>query len=243
MANKLSADALNKMVDSLRSAHKEHLVSIVLYGSAALGEVAEWRTDYNLLVALHSIGPADLRAAQTAAREWTNLGHPLPVYFTASELKEAADVFPIEFYRMATAHKVLFGADPFEGLELSQTYLRHQTEYELRSKLVQLRRLYIPVSSNVKKLTELMCQSLLSFADLFRPALILFGEVPPVSQSECIQRTAERLHLDPAPLNRILGLCEAKDAGSLTENDANELFANYLTQIESVIRAVDQITE
>jgi len=44
--------------------------------------------------------------------------------------------------------------------------LRHQTEYELRTKLIQLRRLYIPASVSVEKLLALMSDSLASFAAL-----------------------------------------------------------------------------
>ncbi|MEO7505590.1 MAG: hypothetical protein ABIZ95_00010 [Pyrinomonadaceae bacterium] len=243
MANRFGSGALQRLVDDLRSTHGDNLVSVVLYGSAAAGETAEWRTDYNLLVALNSITPADLRAAQAPTREWQKLGHPLPVYFTAGELLDAADVFPIEFQRMANARKILFGADPFTGLELSNAHLRHQTEYELRSKLIQLRRLYIPASLSTKKLVDLMCQSLLSFSDLFRAVLLLLGSEAPVTQAECVGLTAEKLGLDPAPFTRILSLGESADEPSLSDAEANELFGNYLTQIESVITAVDQIAE
>ena len=42
--------------------------------------------------------------------------------------------------------------------------LRHQCEYELRSKIIQLRRLYIPAARSVEKLCDLMSDSLASFA-------------------------------------------------------------------------------
>jgi hypothetical protein len=241
MANKLDDAALKAMVDRLHNAHGENLVSVVLYGSAALGEVADWRTDYHLLVALNYIAPGDLRASQGPSREWTRAGHALPVYFTAEELNDAADVFPIEFQRMAVARKVLFGPDPFIGLEPSQVYLRHQTEYELRSKLIQLRRLYIPAAGSAKKLSDLMCQSLLSFADLFRAVLVLFGEEAPPSQSESVQRTAELLQLDATPFERLLKLCGQEGESTLSETEADELFASYLQQIEAVINAVDHL--
>lgn len=243
MANRFSSGALQQLVDDLRSTHGDNLVSVVLYGSAAAGETAEWRTDYNLLIALNNITPADLRAAQAPTREWQKLGHPLPVYFTAGELNAAADVFPIEFQRMASARKILYGADPFTGLELSNAHLRHQTEYELRSKLIQLRRLYIPASLSSKKLVDLMCQSLLSFSDLFRAVLLLLGTNAPVTQTECVLLTAEKLGLDQTPFTKVLALCESADEPALSEAEANELFGNYLTQIESVITAVDQIAE
>ena len=136
-------EALNGLVEDLKATHGDNLASIVLYGSAAAGDQIELRSDYNLLIALNRITPEDLRLAQPPIREWQRLGHPLPVYFTVEELSDAADVFPIEFYQMANARIVLYGKDPFELVQLSDENLRHQTEYELRSKLIQLRRLYL----------------------------------------------------------------------------------------------------
>ena len=46
---------------------------------------------------------------------------------------------------------------------------------ELRSKLIQLRRHYIPASISIEKLCDLMSDSLSSFAVLFRAVLVLFG--------------------------------------------------------------------
>lgn len=241
MANKLNDDTLKEMVNRLRAAHGDNLVSVVLYGSAALHEIADWRTDYHLLVCLQRIAPNDLRASQAPSRGWTRAGNSLPVYFSVEELTEAADVFPIEFQRMASARKVLFGSDPFTGLELSQGYLRHQTEYELRSKLIQLRRLYIPASTSAAKVSDLMCQSLLSFADLFRAVLVLMGQDASPSQTECIRQTVAVLHLDEIPFERLLRLCAQEGESTLSETEADELFAAYLEQIEAVIKAVDQL--
>src|SRR6476620_6431077 len=180
MVNTAIKEALSGLVEDLRATHGTNLASIVLYGSAAAGDHVELRSDYNILIALNRITPEDLRQAQAPMREWQRLGHPLPVYFTVEELSDAADVFPIEFHQMANARIVLYGRDPFEFVKLSDMNLRHQAEYELRSKLIQLRRHYIPASISIEKLCDLMSDSLASFAALFRAVLMLHGEEPPV---------------------------------------------------------------
>src|SRR3954451_17617099 len=199
MSKLIVQEALNHLVDDLRSTHGDNLASVVLYGSAAAGDHVELRSDYNLLIALHRIGPDDLRTAQAPMREWQRLGHPMPVYFTVEELNDAGDVFPIEFHQMAKARVVLFGKDPFEFVQLSDQNLRHQTEYELRSKLIQLRRLYIPASISIEKLCDLMSDSLASFAAIFRAVLLLHGKEAPVAKPDCVRATAELLKLDPEP--------------------------------------------
>ncbi|HEX3183294.1 MAG TPA: nucleotidyltransferase domain-containing protein [Pyrinomonadaceae bacterium] len=233
-------EALRELVDDLRATHGENLASVVLYGSAAAGDDVEVRSDYNLLIALNRITPEDLRMAQAPMREWQRLGHPLPVYFTVEELSDAADVFPIEFHQMANARVVLHGHDPFEFVQLSTANLRHQTEYELRSKLIQLRRLYIPASVSIEKLCDLMTDSLSSFAALFRAVLLLFGEAAPVGKPDVVRATARLVKLDPSPFERIFQL---RNDGNLpsSEKEANDLFAAYMFQIEQVVEAVDEL--
>jgi predicted nucleotidyltransferase len=240
MPKKMDAIALTNLVDELRTAHGENLASVVLYGSAAAGDHTGLRSDHNLLIALNRITSEDLRLSQAPMREWQRLGQPMPVYFTVEELNDAADVFPIEFLQMEQARKVLYGRDPFEFIKISRANLRHQTEYELRTKLIQLRRLYIPASTSIEKLSSLMSASLASFAALFRAVLILHRQEPPITKPDTVRATVRLLELDASPFERIFEL-RANDRLSLTETEANKVFAAYLTQIERVIEVVDRL--
>ena len=244
MAIKITQDTLRIFVEDLRSTHGENLAAVVLYGSAAVGDVVEQQFGYNVLVALHSITPQDLRIAKAPIREWQRLGQPLPVYFTLAELTDAADVFPIEFYQMERARRVLYGADPFEVVELSSANLRHQTEYELRGKLIQLRRSYISASSSGEKLSMLMTESLASFASLFRPVLLLMGEEPPVKKGDAVRAIVQLLGLDGGSFEKILDMrATGIDEDEVSEEDANDLFAAYMLQLERVIETVDKMAD
>ena len=234
-------DQFKAFIDDLKATHGNNLASVILYGSAAAGSFVKGDSDYNLLIALKRITPADLRAAQAPMREWHRMGHPAPVYFTVSEVKDSADVFPIEFRQMEKARVVLYGEDLLATADLSDENLRHQTEYELRSKLIQLRRQYIPASTSADKLVALMNDSLGSFVAVFRAVLLLHGEEPAVSKPEIIAATEKRLGLDGEVFERIEAL-RAHGAKQLDDVKANELFAGYMEQIERVIEAVDKLS-
>jgi hypothetical protein len=240
MVKTIVQEALSGLIDDLRATHGDNLASVVLYGSAAAGDHVELRSDYNLLIALYRITPEDLRFAQAPMREWQRLGHPLPVYFTVEELSDAADVFPIEFHQMARARIVLYGKDPFEFVELSDANLRHQTEYELRSKLIQLRRLYIPASVSVNKMCDLMNESLASFAALFRAVLLLHGQDAPVAKPDVVRATVRLLKLDPEPFETIFAF-RTGELSLSSDKEANDVFGTYLLQIEQVVEAVDEL--
>ena len=143
---------------------------------------------------------------------------------------------------MAKARVVLYGEDPFARLTLSDANLRHQTEYELRSKFIQLRRMYIPASISIEKLCDLMSDSLASFAALFRAVLLLHGEEPPVAKPDCVRMTAKRFKLDVEPFEHIFTF-RGEDRLPATEKEANDIFAGYMTQLERVIEIVDAFSE
>jgi len=228
-------------IDDLKATHGRNLASVVLYGSAATGDFVKNQSDYNLLIALHKITPEDLRAAQAPMREWSRLGYSVPVYFTVSELQNAADVFPIEFNQIEQAHVVLYGENVLASLNISDQYLRHQTEYELRSKLIKLRRAFIPASTSNQSLTALMANSLSDFITVFRAVLLLHNVAPPIAKHDIIAATARQLKIDGEPFEKILNFKENNSAKSLDDKSANQLFADYMKQIENVVEAVDKV--
>ncbi len=228
-------------IDDLKATHGRNLASVVLYGSAATVDFVKNQSDYNLLIALNKITPEDLRAAQAPMREWSRLGHSVPVYFTVSELQNAADVFPIEFYQMEQAHIILYGENVLAGLNISDEHLRHQTEYELRSKLIKLRRAFIPASTSGKTLTALMANSLPDFITVFRAVLLLHKAASPNAKQEVIAAIAEHLKIDGEPFEKILNFKESKSAKTLDDKSVNQLFADYMREIENVIEAVDKV--
>jgi len=236
---KVMKQQFEAFIDDLKTTHRKNLASVILYGSAAAGDYVPQQSDYNILIALHKIGTEDLRNAHACVREWVRMGHPVPVYFTVSELQNAADVFPIEFHQMRDARQVLFGTDVLAGLDIDGKNLRLQTEYELRSKLIQLRRHYIPASASVDGMKNLMAESLSSFTALFRAVLMINGTTPPATKPEIVAQTVKHLQIDGTPFEKIFDIRENGSNVQLDETSANALFGEYMEQIEKVIDAVD----
>ncbi|HKP13490.1 MAG TPA: hypothetical protein VJZ91_15325 [Blastocatellia bacterium] len=235
------ADELKRLVNSLAEAHGDNLKSVVLYGASVVSGLVDDEVPKRVLVVLDDIAPADLQAAHKVAEQWREEGNPLPVYFTSEEIADAADVFPIEFIDMSQVRHVLYGKDPFDYLNIQTHNLRHQLEYELRARLLRLRRMYIPASHNPARLAELMANSLDSFAVLFRHVLAAAGHDAPFDKRECVLKTAEALRLDRAVFARIFEYAEREDVWLDSETQAT--FAGYLKQVERVIDTVDKLPD
>jgi len=232
------AEELNELRDKLTEAHGENLKSVVLYGSAVAGRQLDDEGIKKVLVVLDRITPGDLKAAHDVAEWWRSVGNPVPVYFTTVEMADSSDVFPIEFIDMSQVRHVIYGKDPFDGLEVKTQNLRHQLEYELRAKLLRLRRLYIPASRNADHLARLMAESLDNFAVLFRHVLLMLGKEAPFNKRDCVMMLGDALQLDKLVLQRIFEY--APDQEVWLESETNETFGKYLAQIEKVIDVVDK---
>jgi len=72
----------------------------------------------------------------------------IPMVFTKDEIKNAVDVFPVEFLNIKRHHKILYGEDILKDINVSKEKLRHQLEFEFRSKLIHLRQSYIRSDGN-----------------------------------------------------------------------------------------------
>ncbi|HKV39049.1 MAG TPA: hypothetical protein VJX67_07540 [Blastocatellia bacterium] len=238
---------LEQFVEDLKEAHGGNLFSVVLYGSGGksnggLSSAPETKGGHRLLVVLNRIAPADLKRVRSLIQKWNAGGNPIPVYFTHEEIDDAADVFPIEFIDMSEARRVLAGKDPFAALTVPSHNLRHQVEYELRSKLIRLRALYLPASSKPDRLARLMVDSLDSFAGLLRHVIKLIGggELPS-DGTESIKRLSQILDLDESVFGRIHQY--AAEEGLLLEMETEETFARYIVQIEKIVEAVDKLPD
>ena len=159
-------------------------------------------------------------------------GHPAPMLFTMEGLRNAADVFAIEFLDIKAKRRVLFGDDVFADLDVPMNLHSHQVERELRINLIRLRQHYLAIQPTRKRLAGLMAASVSSFVTLFRHALIALGEQPPHSKREVVDRLAALMGFDPRPFHIILDVREKKLAEK--QVDAAATFRNYFECIQRV---------
>lgn len=226
-----------KLVEGFTQACPAGLTSIILYGSAAAGDHTGKQSDYNVLVVVEELGVDTLNALSKTATAWSNAGNPAPLLFTAERLAKATDVFPIELLDITECHKVLFGSDAVDGLEISTENLRLQIEHELRGALIRLRQSYLLTQGKTKAVANLMIESLSTFLVLFRAALRLLEKEVPQKKFQALEKLAQHLKFDVSVFQTVEKL---KDGSVKTKDvDVPELFSNYLKTIECVIDTVD----
>jgi predicted nucleotidyltransferase len=228
---------LETLVEKLRRALAERVISIILYGSAAAGEYDAVFSDLNILCVLDRLTAAELEAAEPVFHWWREPGNPAPLLLTDAEAAASADCFPIEFTDMLDRRRILFGRDVIEGMAIDRRFYRAQVEYELRTKLIRLRQKAPAAFLDRDMLVALMADSASTFLVLARHALILSGHPAPGSRHETVEGLRERFGIDPASFEQMLAVREGRMQPRSV--DARAAFTRYLAGIQSLVEAVD----
>jgi predicted nucleotidyltransferase len=231
--------ALDQIVERLKAALGDRLVSVILYGSAAAGDHQKGYSDLNILCVLTEITPRELSHAAPAFRWWREQGNPAPLLLTRREFETSADCFAIEFRDIRDYHRILFGEDVVQELQLDSSFYRAQVEHELRAKLLRLRHKAAGVLSDRRLLCRLLADSISTFSVLFRHALILHGIEPPLAKREVIAKASAFFNLNAQPFEQLLNLRDGNPLGK--DLDLEKLLADYMMQISIVIDAVDRL--
>ncbi len=226
---------LKQLVERLEQGLGDRLVSVILFGSAAAGDVDEI-SDLNVLCVLETIGRTQLQDVGPAVDWWVKRKQPAPILLSREELERGRDAFSIELFDIRLAYRVLSGEDVVEAIQIEPVHHRHQVEHELRSRLVRLRERYLVVQKDRDEVLRLLCESLPTFAALLRHAVVLAGGEPKMKKREAFRAASERLAIDAGPFEQVLACREGK---RLDQAETHALFDSYMSEIDKAARFVD----
>ena len=89
---------LTELVDRLKKAQGDRLISVVLYGSAAGEDHFGKYSDLNILCVLTEVTPAELEQSEPVFRWWRDQGNPAPLLMSEHEVATSTDCFPISIF-------------------------------------------------------------------------------------------------------------------------------------------------
>jgi predicted nucleotidyltransferase len=132
------ADALQEFKASSVESFGDELKSIVLFGSAAEGRLRA-TSDVNVLMVF-------ARIALDRVPEWRSRIETLtaaidlkPLVLLEDEIAAAAEAFAVKYYDILHRRRVLYGADPFASLTISDEALRRRVSQVLLNLALRLR--------------------------------------------------------------------------------------------------------
>ena len=229
---------LEWFVEEAKTIFGNNLNSMILYGSRANAPEVGKKSDHNVLILLKSASTQDLKPFGNTVRKWVFAGNPPPSVFSSDMFAKSADVFPIEFLDMKMNRKVLFGEDTLVNIEIDEKNLRHQCEYELKIKLLGIKKAGM-LAKRDRDFREIMAGSISPVLSVVKHSVRLFGEKTPKSRLEALEVLKSKLGIDPEIFITALNI-KHKDP-SVKSVKAEPLFDRYTAELEKIVNAVDNI--
>ena len=230
---------LSDLVERLKSAFGEKLVSTVLYGSAAMDDWDQGSSDLNILCVLSRLSPSELASSGPVFRWWRGQGNPPPLLLTSDEVRTSTDCFPMEFHDMKEHRRVLYGVDVIQDLKIDRSFYRAQVEHELRAKQIRLRQKAVEALPDGDRLMKLLTDSVSTFCVLARHVLVLSGNEPRWKKKEIIAELEQVMGTPFKGVNEILAIRASgkRPAGT----SAVSILQLYLSEADRLVGFVDAL--
>jgi hypothetical protein len=224
-------DAVRDLARDLASVFGARLRSLVVYRPT--GASAEEGTP--TLVVVDGPTADDLRACAGRVPTWHDAGLATPLLLGEREFARSLDAFPVEFGAILAHHIVVSGPDPFEGLAVDTTHLRHACEIQARSHLLHLREGYLETHGRGDLIADLIVRSAKPLAALVTSVARLQG-----GGEEAVEaaRAAERAI--GSPPDSLAPVAALTTSDRLTSDDARRMFPRYLEAVERLTQYIDQ---
>jgi predicted nucleotidyltransferase len=225
------------ITDDFKTAFRDDLLSIILYGSAAGADYLPGKSDINLLIILTDKGIDNLDRAIEPFKRWRKRNVATPLFMTRSYLDSSLDSYPVEFLNMKQNHRTLLGEDVLAELVFDPKDLRLQIERELKGKLLLLRSSFLETEGSPKGIRGLIGVSLNAFIAAFKALLYLKGQIVPGSRRDVIKSAGDLLPLDTEVFLKCNDIKEGTD--HFTRAEVKTIFDDYLRAVNGLCQYID----
>lgn len=191
---------LHAYLKEIQNLFGSNLESVVLYGSAARGEYLSDRSNFNLLFLLRTVDSAVLPRYAKLHRQWNKERIVVPLMLTPDELRDSAEMFPLEYAEMQDYHVVLAGEDPFEHLPIDLAGLLVQSRQEISGNLVRLRQRLVEGGGSPEAIAILLALSITSLLPALRGLLRAIGRSHRNTTEALLTQAESELDLDLSAL-------------------------------------------
>ncbi len=238
-APKTPQEVFPEIVEDLQGIYGEALQSVILYGSGARGDYVVGKSDINFLVVLAENDAGDLEKILPMIPKWKKRAVATPLFMTKALIGSSVDVYPVEFLNMKRHYQVIHGEDVLKDLIFEKRALRLQCEREMKGKLMLLRTRFLETADKAENLQRLLAASITAFLSVFNALLTLKDREPPRGRREIVGAVTAIYGIDAAPFLGCIDLREGKKGLSL--GNLKTIFRSYTTEIQKLIKAVDEL--
>jgi predicted nucleotidyltransferase len=186
---------VNQVLQQFLSAAKEslgeHLLSIVLYGSAAEGKLRA-TSDVNLILVLTTFKQAEVDLLRTPLRVAQSAIELRVMFLLKDEIPQAAHSFASKFSDILRRRVVLYGNDPFVSIAIPQEARILELKQQILNQVLRLRALYVSRSLRKEQLSLVIAHAVGPLRSS-AAALLEIQESPAISAQQALERLGSEL--------------------------------------------------
>lgn len=166
---------------------KHNLVSVIVYGKIVRHEL--------VVVKKIDQGVMDSIASMVKKRDAQVLSE--------AEIATSTDVFALEYLDMLQSYEVIFGKDVLRPIKLRKADVRHNLEYEFRSKLIALRDAYMRSRTMLGADKRIFKRAIPTLMPVLHGLLYLKGENIPAAPDDVIRAVQQVFDMDMTTLEEL----------------------------------------
>jgi predicted nucleotidyltransferase len=231
-------EIIENFIRGLEDIYKDNLVSVILYGSAASGEFIDEHSNLNLLIVLKDIRLDNIKKSTKLVNNY-KFRKFAPLFFSRDYISSSLDVFPIEFLDMKENYLLLSGEDVLKDINIDLKNLRFQCEHELKSKLIQLRQLFLRKNKDLAALKDILFKTANSSMHILRNLVRIKGKEPAYMKQDIVKQVKDILPIDSQIWEKILAARNKQI--KLPKEEIKQLFVEFTADLEKVVAAVDRL--
>jgi len=239
---KLPPEVQDKFIPYLRkmiAIHKDHLLSVFIYGSATGKNYIPKVSDINSAFIFKDLAFTSLTDSLKAVSKGISKKIAAPLFLTQEHIETSQDVFPIEFLDMKENSILLYGKDILSSLTIKEEHIRLFCEQQIKGKLIRIRQAYLEVGLKKKGLEALLKESLNSLIPVFRNIIRLKGKNPPIEKPEIIKALCQEFDLDKNVFLPIYN--DTSNDEKIANQEVVIFIEKYLDQIRKLAIGVDHL--
>ena len=225
---------LAEFVDAAKTALGPDLKSIVLFGSAAEGRLRA-TSDVNVIVVLERFDVERIDALREPLRTAHALIGLETMLILESEIAAAAEAFAVKFSDIRERHRLLWGSDPFQGLQPSRGAMLTRLKQILMNFILRTRERYALVSLREEQLARVVADAAGPLRSAAALILALEG-TPPASPKAALETLAgERYRAALEDLSR------ARESAELPPGAARRTVLALIALADELRRRADKL--
>lgn len=235
---------LDDFIKDLKTIFEDRLKCVFIYGSKSSLEQEQLCDDINLMIITQDLCGEDIKKCSLPAQKWMGKGlfkkkNPEPVFIGENEWFNSADVYAMEYSDIKENHRVLYGADYTEQIDVKKEDLRIQCERETKNLLMKFRSHYLLYANSKKTIEYSFLPAIKSCMAIFKAILRLKDIEVPKSPHEITDKINRICAIDKTLFEKLL--CQKEKHCHMTKSEIYTTADKIVSELTKLLEYINNI--